>query len=153
MKDRAEILTITDLAPNRGAKRNRKRIGRGVGSGVGKTSGKGEKGQKARAGYSVPDAFEGGQMPLIRRTPKRGFNSPFRVEYKGINLCHLNQFEDGETIDPMSLFNKGLIDGRKRVKVLAKGTLEKKLTIKAHAFSKAAKAAIEAKGGTAEILP
>lgn len=147
-----KALTISDLAPAAGSRRKRKRVGRGEGSGSGKTSGKGEKGQKARSGYSVNVGFEGGQMPQFRRTPKRGFTSPFRMTYKPVNLELLNRFSDGEVVDPTALYSGGIIDGRKPVKILAKGKLERRLTVKAHAFSDAAKQAIESAGGSAEVL-
>ena len=145
-------LTISDLAPAAGSRRNRHRIGRGVGSGNGKTSGKGHKGQGSRSGFSMPANFEGGQMPIVRRTPKSGFTSIFRVSYQPVNIGLLERFDDGSVVDPAALMDKGLIDGRSPVKILAKGELKKKLTVKAHAFSTAAKTAIEAAGGKTEIL-
>ena len=148
-----KLMTITDLAPAKGSKRNPKRVGRGPGSGSGKTSGKGHKGQRARSGHSQSPTFEGGQMPLVRRLPKRGFTSIFRVSYKAVNVGNLNAFEAGQEVDIAALRSKGIVDGRKPVKILAGGKkLEKSLTIKAHAFSDAAKAAIEAAGGKAEVL-
>ncbi|RMH55813.1 MAG: 50S ribosomal protein L15 [Candidatus Hydrogenedentota bacterium] len=147
-------MTIGDLAPAPGSRRPAKRVGRGPGSGTGKTSGRGEKGQKSRAGYSRSPLFEGGRMPMVRRIPKRGFRSLFRVSYKGVNIGLLEKrFDAGEVVEPKALLEKGLIDGRKPVKILGGGKLEKKLTVKAHAFSEAARKAIEAAGGTAEILP
>ena len=130
-----------------------KRIGRGAGSGNGKTSGKGHKGQKARAGRGMRPGFEGGQMPLQRRVPKRGFNNVFRTEYNVVNLSALNQFEDGATVDIQALMDKGLVKGLKDgVKVLGNGELTRKLTVSANAFSKSAKEKIEAAGGKAEVL-
>lgn len=145
-------MTIGDLAPADNSRFSKKRIGRGIGSGTGKTAGKGHKGQKARSGWSMPTSFEGGQMPLVRRLPKSGFKAPFRVEYKGVNIGLLVRFDNGAVIDPEALKGKGIIDGRLPIKILAKGTLDKKFTVKAHAFSDAAKKAIETAGGTAEIL-
>lgn len=145
-------LTISDLAPAAGSRRNRHRIGRGVGSGSGKTAGKGHKGQGARSGFSMPANFEGGQMPIVRRTPKSGFTSLFRVTYQPVNIGLLDRFDDGSVVDPAALMDKGLIDGRRPVKILAKGELKKKLTVKAHAFSTAAKTAIEVAGGKTEVL-
>lgn len=144
-------LSLGDLAPNKGARRNRKRIGRGPGSGTGKTAGKGHKGQKARSGWSMPTSFEGGQMPLVRRLPKFGFKAPFRVEYKAVNIGLLDKFDDGATVDAAALKGVGLADGRKPIKILGKGALTKKLTVKAASFSDSAKKAIEAAGGTAEV--
>jgi large subunit ribosomal protein L15 len=145
-------LTLSDIGPARGSRSSKRRIGRGVGSGMGKTATKGHKGQKARSGWSMPASFEGGQMPLVRRLPKVGFNSPFRVEYKAVNLGLLNSFEDGALVTPAEMKSAGLCDGRLPIKVLAKGELKKKLTVKAHAFSDAAKTAIQSAGGSAELL-
>ncbi len=137
-----------------GAKHDRKRVGRGVGSGLGKTSGKGHKGQNARSGGGVRPGFEGGQLPLFRRLPKRGFkNALFKTRYAVINLSDLDKFENGAVVTPELLHEMGLIkkelDG---VKVLAKGTLTKKLTVKAHKFSDAALREIEKIGGKAEVI-
>jgi large subunit ribosomal protein L15 len=145
-------LTLSDIGPARGSRFSKRRIGRGVGSGMGKTATKGHKGQKARSGWSHPASFEGGQMPLVRRLPKVGFNSPFRVAYKAVNIGLLNSFEDGAVVTPDEMEKVGLHDGRLPIKVLAKGELKKKLTVKAHAFSDAAKAAIQGAGGSTEIL-
>lgn len=135
-------------------KKARKRVGRGESSGLGKTSGKGSNGQNSRAGGGVKKYFEGGQMPLYRRTPKRGFsNSLFKKEYAIINLDDLNRFEDGTVVTPELLlevgFFKKLLSG---VKVLGMGTLEKKVSVKAQKVSKSAQAAIEANGGSVEII-
>ena len=132
----------------------RKRVGRGESSGLGKTSGKGSNGQKSRAGGGVKPYFEGGQMPIYRRVPKRGFsNALFKKEYAIVTLDLLNRFEDGAEVTPEILFETGLVrkmmDG---IKVLGNGTLDKKLTVKAHKVSASAKAAIEAKGGVVEII-
>ena len=147
-------MKLHTMCPNEGATTTRKRVGRGVGSGLGKTSGKGHKGQNARSGGGVRPGFEGGQLPLFRRLPKRGFsNARFKTEYATINLSDLNKFEDGAIVTPEILKDMGILkkqlDG---VKVLAKGTLEKKLTVKANKFSDKAKEEIEAKGGKAEVI-
>ena len=137
-----------------GAKHDRKRVGRGIGSGLGKTSGRGHKGQNARSGGGVRPGFEGGQLPLFRRLPKRGFkNALFKVRYAVINLSDLDKFEEGAVVTPELLHEMGLIkqslDG---VKVLAKGKLTKKLTVKANKFSDAALREIEKIGGKAEVI-
>ena len=141
------------VAPD-GARHDRKRVGRGVGSGLGKTSGKGHKGQNARSGGGVRPGFEGGQLPLFRRLPKRGFkNALFKVRYAVINLSDLDKFDDGAVVTPELLKEMGLIkkqlDG---VKVLGNGTLTKKLTVKANKFSDAALREIEKTGGKAEVI-
>lgn len=145
-------MKIHELSPAPGSKKAVKRIGRGPASGQGKTAGKGHKGQKARAGRGMRAGFEGGQMPLQRRLPKRGFNNIFAKEIAIVNVSALNVFEDGATVDVPALIAKGLVkralDG---VKVLGNGELTKKLTVQANAFSKEAKAKIEAAGGVAEI--
>ena len=137
-----------------GATKTRKRVGRGPGSGLGKTSGKGHKGQNARSGGGVRPGFEGGQLPLFRRLPKRGFsNAPFKTEYAVINLSDLNKFENDAVITPELLKEMGIVkkqlDG---IKVLGKGTLEKKLVVKANKFSDKAKEEIEKLGGKAEVI-
>uniref|UniRef100_UPI0040270A54 50S ribosomal protein L15 n=1 Tax=Eubacterium sp. TaxID=142586 RepID=UPI0040270A54 len=147
-------MKLHELSPTEGSKKAVKRIGRGAGSGQGKTAGKGHKGAKARSGYSRNPGFEGGQMPLQRRVPKRGFNNIFRTEYAVVNLASLEEkFEANATVDAESLKACGLIkkelDG---VKVLANGELTKALTVKVSAVSAAAKAKIEAAGGTVEVL-
>lgn len=147
-------MKLNELSPSV-PKRNRKRIGRGNSSGWGKTAGKGSNGQKSRAGGGVKPYFEGGQMPIYRRVPKRGFsNTIFKKEYTVISLSFLNDnFEDGEVVSLETLFNKCLIKkGRDGVKVLGNGELNKKLTVKVHKISKSAKAAVEAKGGTVELV-
>jgi len=145
---------LHNLKPAEGATRKRKRVGRGPGSGNGKTAGRGHKGQKSRSGYSRRYGFEGGQMPLVRRIPKRGFTNIFRVGYQVVNLRDLDRmFSDGDTVSPELLAEKGLIrGGKKPLKVLASGELGKKLTVRAHAFSKNAQAAIEAAGGSCEMV-
>jgi len=146
-------MDLSNLQPALGSHRNRKRIGRGHGSGTGKTSGKGHKGQKARAGGSVKPGFEGGQMPLQRRLPKRGFNPLTRKEYALVNLRDLELFEAGSIVDIEALGKAGLIGQLKDgVKILGDGELTKSLTIKAHKFSKSAQEKIAAAGGNLEVL-
>ena len=144
-------MKLHDLAPAQGSVKESKRIGRGAASGQGKTAGKGHKGQKARSGGGVRPGFEGGQMPLARRVPKRGFNNIFAKKIVAINLSSLNVFDDGAVVTADALVEKGVIkkvyDG---VKVLGNGKVEKKLTVQATAFSASAKEAIEAAGGKAE---
>jgi len=147
-------MKLNTIHPNEGATTTRKRVGRGPGSGLGKTSGKGHKGQNARSGGGVRPGFEGGQLPLFRRLPKRGFsNALFKTEYATINLSDLNRFEDGAVVTPELLKEMGLLkkqlDG---VKVLGNGTLEKKLTVKAHKFSSKAQEQIESLGGKIEVI-
>ena len=147
-------MKLHELSPVEGSKKRSKRIGRGHGSGWGKTSGKGQKGQKSRSGGSIRPGFEGGQMPLQRRIPKRGFNNIFAKEIAIVNVSAIaDKFEDGAVVDIEALKNAGLIkDELDGVKVLGNGEIAKKLTIKANAFSAGAKAKIEAAGGTAEVL-
>jgi large subunit ribosomal protein L15 len=147
-------MRLHDLKPRPGAKHRRKRLGQGESSGHGKTSGRGGKGQTARSGSSIRIGFEGGQMPLIRRIPKRGFNNAqFAVRYIPINLDALNQFEDGATVDEAALRDHGLANGSvKRVKILGQGELTRKLTVKAHAFSASARAKIEKLGGACQLI-
>ena len=146
-------MQLHELSPAPGSVRESKRIGRGHGSGWGKTAGKGHKGQKARAGHGQRPGFEGGQMPLQRRIPKRGFNNIFAKEYAIVNLAALNTFEAGAVVDAAALVDAGILkkyyDG---VKILGNGKLEKALTVKAEAFSASAKAQIEAAGGKAEVI-
>jgi large subunit ribosomal protein L15 len=147
--------TLHTLAPNEGATRPKKRLGRGRGSGTGKTSGKGVKGQKARPGHhGARKAFEGGQLPMARRFPKRGFKNPFREEAFPINVGLLDDvFEAGATVDVETLRGRGLLPKKvKLIKILANGELTKKLTIKAHRFSETAKQKVEAAGGVAELV-
>ena len=147
-------MKLNELSPSV-PKKNRKRIGRGNSSGWGKTAGKGSNGQNSRAGGGVKPYFEGGQMPIYRRVPKRGFsNTVFKKEYTVVSLSFLNDnFEDGEEVSLETLFNKCLIKiGRDGVKILGNGELNKKLTVKVHKISKSAKAAVEAKGGTVELV-
>ncbi len=144
-------MELNNLKPNKGARKARKRVGRGPGSGHGKTSGRGEKGQKSRSGYSRQLGFEGGQMPLHRRVPKRGFTNIFKTEFNVINLSDLERFDDGSTVDQASLREAGMVKGRvKKLKVLGTGELTRKLTVTADKFSKTAKEKIEAAGGTCQ---
>ncbi|RGR85109.1 50S ribosomal protein L15 [Heyndrickxia coagulans] len=146
-------MKLHELKPAEGSRKKRNRVGRGIGSGNGKTAGKGHKGQNARSGGGVRLGFEGGQTPLFRRLPKRGFTNINRKEYAIVNLDVLNRFEDGTEVTPALLLETGVISKEKSgVKVLANGKLKKKLTVKAHKFSSAAKEAIEAAGGTAEVI-
>ena len=147
-------MELYNLHPAPGAKRSRKRVGRGPGSGNGKTAGRGHKGQKSRSGYSRRYGFEGGQMPLVRRIPKRGFTNIFRVPFQVVNLRDLERiFADGDTVSPETMAEQGLVRGGQRpVKVLADGELTKKLTVQAHKFSSSARAGIEAAGGTCEVV-
>jgi large subunit ribosomal protein L15 len=143
-------MRLHNLSPRPGAKKRRKRLGSGESSGKGKTSGKGHKGQKARSGGSIRLGFEGGQMPLIRRLPKRGFNNAaFKLRYAVVNLDDLNDLADGATVDEALLRKEGLVRGTvDGVKILARGEITKKLTISGAKFSEAAKRKIEAAGGT-----
>ena len=143
-------MRLHELSPAKGSKQARKRVGRGPGSGIGKTSGRGEKGQKSRSGYSRRDGFEGGQMPLIRRVPKRGFTNIFKTEYAVVNLSQLAELEGD--ITPESLAGAGLVRSGKPVKVLGDGEIGKALKVTANKFSKSARAKIEAAGGTCEEL-
>ncbi len=148
-------MRIDTISPAQGSTTPAKRLGRGIGSGLGKTSGKGHKGQWARSGGGVRPGFEGGQMPLIRRVPKRGFNNHFKKAYSLVNLSVLEGFENGAVIDIDVLNQKGLVKIVKDcvgLKVLGDGTLTKSLTVKASAFSASAKEAIEKAGGTAEKI-
>ena len=146
-------MELNTLKPALGSTKNKKRIGRGVGSGHGKTATKGHKGQKARSGGNVKPGFEGGQMPLQRRLPKRGFNSLNHKEYAVVNLGQLDVFDTGSTIDVAALMQMGLINKiQDGVKILAKGDLTKALTVKAHKFSASAKEKIISAGGSIEEL-
>ena len=147
-------MRLHDLKPRPGAKHRRKRLGQGESSGHGKTSGRGGKGQTARSGSSIRIGFEGGQMPLIRRIPKRGFNNArFAIRYIPVSIEALNRFDDGARVDVPLLRQSGLANGPvQRVKILGGGELKKKLTVSAHAFSASAKAKIEALGGACEVI-
>ena len=147
-------MSLNNLRPPKGARKGRKRVGRGPGSGHGKTASRGSKGAKSRSGFRFKRGFEGGQMPLHRRVPKRGFHNPFRVEYAVVNLDTLAEvFEAGSSVTPDLLRERGLV--RKMhvpVKVLGRGEISKKLTVKAHKFSGTAAEKIAAAGGVAEVI-
>lgn len=147
-------MSLSDLRPPVGARRPKKRVGRGYGSGSGVTSGRGHKGQKSRSGYRRKRGFEGGQMPLHRRVPKRGFFNPFRVEYAVVNLDTLGErFEAGTEVTPELLRERGVVRSKAGlVKVLARGDLNVSLTVKAHKFSRKAEERIAAAGGRAEVV-
>ncbi len=147
-------MDLSNLKPPKGAKHAKKRIGRGQGSGNGKTAGRGHKGAKSRSGFKFKRGFEGGQMPLHRRVPKRGFHNPFRVEYEVVNLDTLAEKFDAETVvTPELLRERGLVaGGTRRVKVLARGEVTKKLTVRAHKFSGKAAEKIAAAGGATEVI-
>ena len=143
-------MKLHELSPAKGSKHSRKRVGRGPGSGLGKTAGKGEKGQRSRSGYSRRPGFEGGQMPLLRRVPKRGFTNNFKVEYAVVNVSDLVDFEGA--ITPDALLERGLVRRGQPVKILGNGELSKAVTVSAHKFSGSARAKIEAAGGRCEEL-
>jgi large subunit ribosomal protein L15 len=145
-------MTLDELKPAAGSNRKRKRVGRGDGSGHGKTSCRGHKGQGARSGGGTKPGFEGGQMPLQRRLPKRGFHNPFRIEMSVVNITQLEVFASGAEVTPEALV--GLVRGKNpRIKILGDGSLSKPLMVKAHGFSAKAKEKIEASGGKAELIP
>jgi len=143
-------MKLHELKPAPGSKRPKKRIGRGPGSGTGKTAGRGHKGQRSRSGYSQRLGFEGGQMPLIRRVPKRGFHNLFRTEYAVVNVGHLGDL--GDEVTPELLAMNGLVRPGMPVKILGEGEIAKALAVKAHRFSKSAREKIEAAGGRCEEL-
>jgi len=143
-------MKLHELTPAKGSKRNRKRIGRGPGSGLGKTAGRGHNGQRSRSGYSQRIGFEGGQMPLTRRVPKRGFTNIFRVSYQVVNLERLADLE-GE-VTPEALQEMGMVKAGKPIKILGQGNLSNAIEVKAHKFSASARAKIEAAGGTCEVI-
>ena len=146
-------MDLSDLKPPTGATHSKKRVGRGQGSGNGKTAGRGHKGAQSRSGFSFKRGFEGGQMPLHRRVPKRGFHNPFRVEYEVVNLDTLvERFDAGTVITPDSLQAAGLVTGNSPVKVLARGDVSKVFTVRAHKFSGKAAEKIAAAGGQAEAI-
>ncbi len=146
-------MKLHELKPAEGSRKERNRVGRGIGSGNGKTAGKGHKGQNARSGGGVRPGFEGGQTPLFQRLPKRGFTNISRKDFAIVNLETLNRFEDGTEVTPELLVETGVVSNLKAgVKVLGKGNIEKKLTVRAHKFSSTAKEAIEAAGGTVEVI-
>ena len=146
-------MKLHELSPAPGSVKKSYRVGRGPGSGNGKTAGAGHKGQKARSGKSVRPGFEGGQMPLARRIPKRGFKNIFAKEYEGINVDVLEKFEDGSVVDAQAIRDAGIVKNtRDGIKILGRGELTKKLTVRAAAFSESAKQKIEAAGGKAEVI-
>ena len=146
-------MQLNELSPATGARKKAFRVGRGLGSGNGKTSGKGMKGQKARAGRGMRPGFEGGQMPLYRRLPKRGFKNIFANEYAEINVETLNRFEDGATVDAVALIEIGILKNvRDGIRILGNGELTKKLTVVANGFTKTAQSKIEAAGGKIEVI-
>lgn len=146
-------MKLHELAPAAGSKKTRTRRGRGLGSGLGKTAGRGQKGQNSRSGGGVRSGFEGGQMPLYRRLPKRGFKNVFAKEYAEVNISQLNRFEDGTTVDPVALIEMGILKNvRDGIRILGNGTLEKKLTVIANGFTKTAEEKIVAAGGKVEVI-
>lgn len=146
-------MKLHELKPAKGVKTSTKRVGRGIGSGLGKTSGRGHGGQKSRSGGGVRPGFEGGQMPLYRRIPKRGFTNIFKKVYSTVNVEKLNMFEDGTVVTPELLIEAGLIKKvQYGVKILGNGELEKNLIVKSHKFTKIAAEKIEAAGGKAEVI-
>ena len=148
-----EAVSLSNLKPPRGSRKRKVRVGRGMGSKLGKTAGSGNKGQKSRRGYSRRRGFEGGQMPLHRRMPKRGFHNPFRVSYSVVNLEELNVFPAGETVTPDALCAHGFVRrAGDLIKILGDGELKTKLAIHAHAFSASAKEKIAKAGGTFEVV-
>ena len=146
-------MKLHELAPAAGSKKTRTRRGRGLGSGLGKTAGRGQKGQNSRSGGGVRSGFEGGQMPLYRRLPKRGFKNVFAKEYAEVNISPLNRFEDGAPVDPVALIEMGILKNvRDGIRILGNGTLEKKLTVIANGFTKTAEEKIVAAGGKVEVI-
>ena len=146
-------MKLHELSPNAGSRKRRKRVGRGDSSGLGKTAGRGEKGQKSRTGSSIRPFFEGGQIPLFRRLPKRGFHNIFAKPLESVNVSALEKFEDGAVVDAKALLDAGILSKcTYGVKILGNGEITKKLTVKASAFSESAKAKIEAAGGKAEVV-
>jgi len=146
-------VTLSNLRPPRGSRHRKVRVGRGMGSKLGKTAGRGNKGQKSRSGYSSRRGFEGGQMPLHRRIPKRGFHNPFGRELAIINVAALNAFAKGDVVTPELLLERGILSARRDgVKVLGDGELKVALTVQAHAFSKSAAQKIAAAGGKTEVV-
>ncbi|QKY70960.1 50S ribosomal protein L15 [Lentibacillus sp. CBA3610] len=146
-------MKLHELKSSEGSRKKRNRVGRGMSSGSGKTSGRGHKGQKAREGGNTRPGFEGGQMPLFQRLPKRGFTNVHRKEFAIVNLDALNRFEEGTEITPELLLDEGVVSKPKSgIKVLGRGNVEKKFTVKAHKFSASAKEAIEAAGGQTEVV-
>lgn len=146
-------MKLHELAPTPGSRKVRTRVGRGLGSGLGKTSGKGHKGQNSRAGGGTRPGFEGGQMPLYRRLPKRGFYNKFAKDYAEVNISDLNRFENGAVVDPVALIENGILKNvRDGVRILGNGELTKSLTVIANGFTKTAEAKIQAAGGKVEVV-
>lgn len=146
-------MQLHELQPAEGARKTRNRVGRGLGSGNGKTSGRGMKGQKSRSGGSIRTGFEGGQMPLYRRLPKRGFNNIWAKTYAEVNIESLNRFEDGTVVDPVALVESGLVKNvRDGIRILGNGEITKKLTVRANGFTKKAEEKIAAAGGKVEVI-
>ena len=145
-------MRLNTMKPADGSKKNRRRVGRGIGSGLGKTAGRGHKGRRSRSGGNSPPGYEGGQMPLQRRLPKRGFRPVDRVRYVVVNLARLVAFPAGSTVGPDELRARGLARGRRPIKCLGEGTVAHALTVRAHAFSASARERIVAAGGTAEVV-
>ena len=147
-------MKLHELQPAAGSKKARTRVGRGLGSGLGKTSGRGQKGQNSRSGGGVRSGFEGGQMPLYRRLPKRGFNNVFAKQYAEVNVEQLNRFEDGATVDPVALIEAGILKNvRDGIRILGNGSLEtKNLTVIANGFTKSAEEKITAAGGKVDVI-
>lgn len=146
-------MKLHELTPAAGSTKTKTRRGRGLGSGLGKTAGRGQKGQNSRSGGGVRPGFEGGQMPLYRRLPKRGFKNIFAKQYAEVNIDQLNRFDDGATVDPVSLIEVGILKNvRDGIRILGNGTLEKKLTVIANGFTKTAEEKIIAAGGKVEVI-
>lgn len=146
-------MKLHELAPAPGSKKTRVRVGRGLGSGLGKTSGRGQKGQNSRSGGGVRTGFEGGQMPLYRRLPKRGFKNIYAKEYAEVNVCMLDRFEDGSVVDAVALVESGILKNvRDGIRILGNGEVTKKLTVKAQGFTKTAEEKIKAAGGQIEVI-
>jgi large subunit ribosomal protein L15 len=146
-------MRLNDLAPTPGARKARKRIGRGVGSGWGKTAGRGSNGQNSRSGGGVRPGYEGGQMPIHRRLPKRGFKNIFKKIYAIVNVRDLEKFESGSVVDEIALVRAGLVKGKRDgVKLLGQGEINMPLTVKVHMISRSARVKIESAGGTVEVL-
>lgn len=145
-------MKLHELAPAPGSRKTRTRVGRGIGSGLGKTSGRGHKGQNSRSGGGVRTGFEGGQMPLYRRLPKRGFYNKFGKEYAEVNVSTLNCFEEGTVVDPVALIEAGMKNVRDGVRILGNGQLDKSLTVIANGFTKSAADKITAAGGKVEVI-
>lgn len=146
-------MKLHELSPAPGSKKNRVRVGRGLGSGLGKTSGRGQKGQNSRSGGGVRTGFEGGQMPLYRRLPKRGFKNIWAKEYAEVNVASLNCFENGSTVDPVALIEAGILKNiRDGIRILGNGELTKSLTVVANGFTKNAESKILAAGGKVEVI-